>query len=154
MAGTCQNGLISYGVISTFIICVLAAFLANCNGQCDTVNVAGDSQMNSATKNDIGLFVLDQGSTAGSEGTSCTCPKWTALTVLEMVVIGALCIFGLWGFAKLIRGLHGIMGARKTRALEIKAKKQEALEKKVMEKMLLKEAKKVVPEEQIDFADV
>ena len=155
MAGTCQNVLISYGVICTFIIFVLAAFLAKSNGrQCDTVNVAGDSQANSATKNDVGIFVFDQGSTSGSEGTSCICPKWTTLTVLEMIVIGALSVLGLWGFVKLIKGLQGIMGERRTRVLENKVKKQEALEKKVMEKMLLKEAKKVMPEEKIDFADV
>ena len=150
MSMTCQSILISYGVICTLIIVVLSAFLAHSNGQqCDTLNVDGDSQTNSATKTDVGMFVFDEGVTTGSEGTACVCPKWTTLTVLEMMVMGTLSVLVLWGIIKLIKGLQGILEKRRTRVLETKVKKQEALEKKLMEKMRLEDTKRVMPAKEV-----
>ena len=68
---------------------ILSSFLVRGGDQkCETLNVEGDSKSNSATKNDVGFIVYDAGATNGEDGESCVCPKWTSITILEIVVIG------------------------------------------------------------------
>ena len=146
MSLSCHNFLISYCVVCTVIIVILSSFLARgSNQQCETLNVEGDSQSNSATKNDVGFIVFDDGATNGEDGKPCVCPKWTSITILEMVVMGTLSVLGLWGIYRIIKGLQGVLAEKKAKEAANKLKKQEALEKKLMEKMRLEDIKRVEP---------
>ena len=124
MSMTCINILSVYSMLCTIVTIFLAIFLARCGTEVKVVD--GDSK--SATKTDIGLLILDSGSTNGGEGeASCVCTGWSSWSVLEFCVVGTLVLLGVFGIYKLVKCVLIYLAKKKTREEEARAKQQEEL---------------------------
>ena len=132
---TCMNILSVYSMLCTIVIIFLAIFLARCGSEVKVVD--GDSE--SVTTTDIGLLILDSGSTNGGEGeATCICPGWSSWSVLEFCVVGTLILLGVFGIFKLVKCVLLYLAKKRAREEEACTKKQEELVLQIRQEELKK----------------
>ena len=137
--------LAGYSLISSVVIMVLSALYHGCGGQASIRNNSGE--VDQRIEYDFGII---NESVNNESGTDDQCHCWTGweLTVLELIVIGVLSIFGIGVAIKLmIHGKSWMMIKIARRSLKNEQKEQTKTEK--MRKLILEEYKSNTPAHEI-----
>ena len=135
--------LMCYSVVSSVIIVVLSALYHACGGQAPIKNNSGE--VDQRIVYDIGLVNESVNNESGSND-QCHCWSGIELTILEMIVMGVLCLVGLGLTVKLM--FHArvwIMKKTVHRRLQTEQKKFMKVEK--MRKMIMEEHKNIPAQE-------
>ena len=133
--------LLSYSIISSVIIVVLSALYHGCGGQATIRNNSGE--VDQRVEYDIGLINESVNNEAGSDD-QCHCWSGLELTILEMIVVGILCIVGTGLAIKLmIHAKTWIM--MKTANRRLKNEQRKLVKAERMRKLILEEYRSGIP---------
>jgi hypothetical protein len=137
--------LVSYSIISSVIIVVLSALYHGCGSQATIRNNSGE--VDQRVEYDIGLINESVNNEAGSDD-QCHCWSGLELTILEMIVVGVLCIVGIGLAIKLmIHAKSWIMIKTARHRLQNEQRKQIKAEK--MRKLILEEYRSSIPAHEV-----
>ena len=107
----CTQLLTLYSGVSTLAVILLSIFLIKCGGNDGVQNIQGNAEK--IVKSDYGLLVVDNGS---QQDSSCECPAGlTGWTVLELLVVGAMGVAGVFCLAKGAKWISSYNDKRKLR---------------------------------------
>jgi hypothetical protein len=137
--------LLFYSIISSVIIVVLSALYHGCGSQATIRNNSGE--VDQRVEYDFGLINESVNNEAGSDD-QCHCWSGLELTILEMIVIGVLCIAGIGLAIKLmIHAKSWIMIKTARHRLQNEQRKQIKAEK--MRKLILEEYRSSIPAHEV-----
>ena len=137
--------LLCYSIVSSVIIVVLSALYHGCGGQATIRNNSGE--VDQRVEYDIGLVNESVNNEAGSDD-QCHCWSGLELTILEMIVVGVLCIVGIGLAIKLmIHAKTWIMMKTANHRLQSEQKRLVKAEK--MRKLILEEYRSSIPAQEV-----
>ena len=137
--------LVSYSIISSVIIVVLSALYHGCGSQATIRNNSGE--VDQRVEYDIGLINESVNNEAGSDD-QCHCWSGLELTILEMIVVGVLCIVGIGLAIKLmIHAKTWIM--MKTASHRLQNEQRKLIKAEKMRKMILEEYRSSIPAHEV-----
>ena len=137
--------LVSYSIISSVIIVVLSALYHGCGSQATIRNNSGE--VDQRVEYDIGLINESVNNEAGSDD-QCHCWSGLELTILEMIVMGVLCIVGLGLTVKLM--FHAkIWIMKKTVHRRLQTEQKKLMRVETMRKMIMEEHRNGIPAQEV-----
>ena len=137
--------LLCYSIVSSVIIVVLSALYHGCGGQAAIKNNSGE--VDQRVVYDIGLVNESVNNEGGSDD-QCHCWSGLELTILELIVMGVLCIVGLGLTVKLM--FHAkIWIMKKTVHRRLQTEQKKLAKAETMRKMILEEYRSGIPAQEV-----
>ena len=134
-----------YSIISSVIIVVLSALYHGCGSQATIRNNSGE--VDQRVEYDFGIINESVNNEAGSDN-QCHCWSGLELTILEMIVVGVLCIVGLGLTVKLM--FHAkIWIMKKTASHRLQTEQKKLVKAETMRKMILEEYRSGIPAQEV-----